>query len=64
MGLFTPKYPKGAEPPKRESRADRKHREYRERIDTAIAEDFKTAQRVSKERDAAFWADYERRSRG
>lgn len=68
MVLFTPKYPKpdtpgaASAPPKRESRADRKHREYRERLDADLADRFKAAERASKERAAAFWEDYERRN--
>jgi hypothetical protein len=68
MGLFTPKYPKSdtpgatSAPAKRESRADRKHREQRERIDTAMQEGWKNAERASKERSARFWDDYERRN--
>jgi hypothetical protein len=65
MGLFTPKYPDGAAPPKRESRSERKDREtqeatadWRRRTDNAI----KDAERASKERDARFWDDYERRN--
>ncbi|WP_114034981.1 hypothetical protein [Streptomyces sp. SDr-06] len=64
MGLFTPKYPKsdtpGADPQRRESRADRKHRESRERVDAAMKQSWQDAERASKERGARFWADYER----
>lgn len=62
MGLFTPKYPKGAEPPKRESRGDRKAREEREAMDAYLDRSFKDAWRASKERDAAFWDEYERQN--
>lgn len=62
MGLFTPKYPQGAEPAKRESRSARKAREETEAQKTAMEGRFKDARRASKERDAAFWDDYERRN--
>ncbi len=68
MGLFTPKYPKSdtpgavSAPAKRESRADRKHREYRERLDADLKGRFKAAERASKERCARFWEDYEQRN--
>ncbi|WP_058046262.1 hypothetical protein [Streptomyces roseifaciens] len=62
MGLFTPKYPQGAEPPHRESRADRKSRERTEALDKDLTARFKAAQRESKERSARFWDDYERRN--
>ncbi|MEV8523158.1 hypothetical protein AB0451_03220 [Streptomyces sp. NPDC052000] len=66
MGLFTPKYPKSdtpggdPQPQRRESRADRKQREYRERVDTQLADDFKRAERDSKARGAHFWERYEK----
>jgi hypothetical protein len=60
MGLFTPKYPDGAEPPKRESRADRRSREASEHYEQQLADDFKRLERESKERSARFWEDYER----
>ena len=68
MGLFTPKYPKsdtpGASsgPAPRESRADRKQREYTEFQDKRLADDFKRLHREGKERSARFWSDYERRN--
>jgi hypothetical protein len=62
MGLFTPKYPAGAEPPERESRADRKSREQSERYEQQLSDDFKRLERESKERSARFWEDYERRN--
>ena len=68
MGLFTPRYPKSdtpsatATPAKRESRADRKHREYRERLDASTKQAFQDAERASKERSAGFWSNYERRN--
>jgi hypothetical protein len=62
MGLFSPKYPTGAEPPRRESRADRRHRESREQLDAAMAESWKAAEQASEERSAAFWADYEQQN--
>ncbi|MBT2467826.1 hypothetical protein J7E97_08055 [Streptomyces sp. ISL-66] len=62
MGLFTPKYPKGAEPPRKDSRADRKSREFHERLDKQMEDDFKRLHRESKERSAHFWQDYEQRN--
>lgn len=68
MGFFTPKYPlsdtpgAASAPAARESRADRKHRERREGLDADLKARFKAADRASKERDAAFWDDYERRN--
>lgn len=60
MGLFSPKYPTGAEPPRRESRGDRKAREQSERVSGWIDAELKDAERDSKERSARFWEDYER----
>lgn len=62
MGLFTPKYPAGAEPPRKESRGARKDRESSERIDRQLADDFKSLHRDSKERTARFWTDYEQQN--
>lgn len=62
MGFFTPKYPEGAEPPRKEKRADRKDREFHERLDKRLADDFKRLEREGKERSARFWDDYERRN--
>lgn len=68
MGLFTPKHPKSdtpgaaSTPARRESRGDRRAREERERIDTAMAQGWKAARRASTERGAAFWEDYEQRN--
>lgn len=68
MGWLTPKYPKSdtpgatSAPTPNESRADRKQREYRDRLDTDLNNRFKAAERASKERSAAFWNDYERRN--
>lgn len=68
MGCLTPKYPKSdtpgatGTPAPRESRADRKQREQRGRIDAAMQDGWKNARRASKEREAAFWDDYERRN--
>lgn len=68
MGWLTPKYPKSdtpgasAAPAKRESRADRRHREKHEAIRTVMDQSRQNAVRASKERDAAFWEDYERRN--
>jgi hypothetical protein len=66
MGLFTPKYPKSdtpgadVQPQRRESRADRKQREYRGRVDAAMKEGWRDAERASKERGARFWDRYEK----
>lgn len=57
---FTPQYPKGAQPPRSESRGDRKARERSERRDKQLDASFKDAERASKERGAAFWEAYER----
>ena len=68
MGLFGPKYPKSdtagatGTPAPRESRAARREREQHEQIRAAMDERWKDARRASKERDAAFWEDYERRN--
>lgn len=68
MALFTPRYPTSdtpgatSTPAPRESRADRKHRQGRERRAAAFQSDFKNAERASKERSAGFWASYERRN--
>lgn len=68
MGWLTPKYPKSdtanatETPARKESRADRKHREYRERLDTDLKDRFKAAERAGKERSARFWDDYEQRN--
>lgn len=62
MSLFTPKYPPGAEPPKREARGARKAREETNAQKAAMERRFKDARRASKERGAAFWEDYERRN--
>ncbi|MFE2563077.1 hypothetical protein [Streptomyces mirabilis] len=68
MGLFSPKYPKSdtpgvaSAPAKRESRADRKHREQREVRNANLDNLRKGAERASKERSAGFWDSYERRN--
>lgn len=65
MGLFTPKSgtPRATSAPApRESRASRKHREYRERLDADLKDRFKAAERAGEERSAQFWDDYERRN--
>lgn len=62
MGLFTPKYPTGAEPPRKESRAERKDRESGERLEQQMSDGFKQLHRESKERSARFWHDYEQRN--
>ena len=68
MGWFSPKYPQSdtpgatGTPAKKESRADRKVREFKERLDTDMEESFKNARRVSKERSARFWDDQERKN--
>lgn len=62
MGLFTPKYPSGAEPPRKESRADRKSRESSERIEKQQEDNFKRLHRESKERSARFWESHEKRN--
>lgn len=68
MGLFTPKYPKsdtpGTEstPTRRESRTDRKLREFHERLDKQLDADFQRLEREGKERSARFWDEYERRN--
>lgn len=68
MGLFTPKYPKSgtpgasSAPAPRESRGARREREQHERIDAAMKQGWKNAERASKERSARFWEDYERRN--
>lgn len=59
MGLFSPKYPSGAEPPRRESRGARKDREFHEHLDRQLADDFKELERDGKERTARFWKHYE-----
>jgi hypothetical protein len=57
MGLFTPKYPKSdtpgasAAPPKRESRADRREREYLEFQRQRLADDFARSEAEMAERD-------------
>lgn len=62
MGLFAPKYPVGAEPPERESRAGQRLREQQERTGTAMGQDWEDTTRASRERDAAFWDDQAQRS--
>ncbi len=68
MGLFSPKYPKSdtpgatGTPAKKESRGDRKVREFRERLDADMEESFKNARRAGKERSARFWDDQERKN--
>ncbi|MCP3820090.1 hypothetical protein NLX86_18915 [Streptomyces sp. A3M-1-3] len=64
MGLFTPKYPEGAEPPKKQSRAERKSEQRRIARDVDLQNRFDELDTQSRQRSQAFMDDFYRRNPG
>ncbi|TKA13177.1 hypothetical protein [Actinacidiphila oryziradicis] len=60
MGIFAPKYPSGAEPPKKVSRREAKHQAWRTSLAVNLQNTFDELETESRERSEQFWKDYNR----
>lgn len=64
MGFLTPKYPTGAEPPRKRSRAERRSEQQQIARDVDLQNRFDELETQSRQRSEAFMEDFYRRNPG